>query len=56
MEPNWLDLLNVCVCKNVQTLYHPQTNVQTDLLSVHTEDCVFQISKTVHTVDLAPFP
>ncbi len=33
------------VFKHVQTWYHPQTNVQTDLLKVRNENCVFQMSK-----------
>ena len=33
-------------------LYHLQIKVQTDLLTVHTEDYVFQMCKTVRTVPL----
>ncbi len=50
------DLLTVCMCKNMCKLDITQTNVQRDLLTVCSEDCIIQMSLTVHTVDSAPLP
>ncbi len=52
----WAWFTKVLRVKKRANLIAPANNEQTDLLRVCTEDRVFQMSKTAHTVDSAPLP